>query len=162
MSKSSLRLMQGSVFDLLDALRDTHDDQFDYAVHHSDVADFIRARIADDDALGKEVVEDVARKLTRAWVEARKPPVPTQPGQLALWYDPDALLPLGEREVVRMNIAKGPQVERWRSVLTQNFESQSLAYFGHMSYIDDRLPRMRDGDRTLGDVEDDLVEIADE
>ena len=145
--------MRQGAYALLDELSKVHDAEFDWAVHVPDVTAYIRKAIADESELGNLVVVDIARKLTQAYVEHRAPPVPTEAGQLALWYDPDALLTLGDREVVRMEDARSQHVERWRTVLTVNFQAQSAAYFGHTSYIDDRLPRLRAADATLGEVE---------
>jgi hypothetical protein len=153
MTDPNLRLMQRSVNALLDELSETHDKEFDWAIHVPDVAKFIRKAITDEQELGDAVLTDVARKLTRAYVEAKAPPVPKEPGQLALFYDAKALCSLGGREVCRMEIMQAQHTERWRTVLTVNFQAQANAYFGHVAYIDDRLPRQRAGDLTLGEVE---------
>lgn len=128
--------------------------EFDWAVLVPDVKAILKREMGEDSMLEEELLDDIARTLTREHVAHRKPPVPSDTSQLALFYDPDALMALGEREVIRMADARAPHVERYRTVLTANFHSQSNAYFGRVAYIDDRLVALRERGCTLAEVED--------
>lgn len=134
--------------------------EFDWAVIVPDVKTILKREIREDSMLEDELLDDLARTLTRDYVSNNTPPIPSDLAQLALFYDADALLTLGDREVIRMADARARHLEQYRTVLTRNFESQSNAYFGRMAYIDDRLGPLRDLGCTLAEVEHGVTERA--
>lgn len=150
-----MKLVTREVNDLLDLLSLSRSrlGEHDWHDYIPDVIDRLRSLIGDDDLAGEELLHETATRLVREYVHRQSPPIPKDTAQLALFYEPDALLALGESQVIRMAEARAPHIERWRSVLTTNFQAQSSAYFGRMSYIDDRLERLRADDLTLADVE---------
>ena len=127
--------------------------EFDWATLVPDVKSAIRAAMQDDEIFEQELLDEIARKLTEAHVHRSTPSVPSDTTQLALFYEPDALLTLGDREVIRMADARAAHLERHRAVKTKNFHAQSSAYFGWMSYIDDRLVPLRELGCTLAEIE---------
>lgn len=132
--------------------------EFDWAVLVPDVKLLIKREMRDDSMVEEELLDDIARTLTRDYVHQQAPPIPENTAQLSLFYAPDALLPLGDREVIRMADARAPHVERARTVYTKNFQAQSSAYFGRMAYFDDRLIPLRELGCTLAEVEANLDE----
>lgn len=127
--------------------------EFDWEDLIPDVARELKRAAADDVMLEEEMWTDVARTLTREFIRSRSPVIPKDCAQLTLFYDPDALLTLGDREVISMRDCEAPHLERHRAVLTNNFQAQSTAYFAWMGYIDDRLPKLRSQGGTLAGVE---------
>lgn len=127
--------------------------EFDWEDLVPDVARELKRAGADDVMLTDEVWMDVARRVTRDFITSRKPMLPSDTAQLALFYEPDALLTLGGREVIAMSDAEAPHLERHRVVLTTNFSAQSNSFFAWMGYIDDRLPKLRLSGGTLGEIE---------
>jgi len=128
--------------------------EFDWEDLVPDVARELKKAGADDLMLANEVWLDVARRLTRDFIRSRSPSIPSDTAQLALFYEPDALLTLGGREVIAMRDAEAVHLERHRTVLTNNFQAQSVAYFAWVGYIDDRLPRLRESGGTLAQIEE--------
>jgi hypothetical protein len=127
--------------------------EFDWAILVPDFTVMLKREIEDDSQVLDELLDDISRGIVRDFVRSNAPPVPDDTDQLALFYDADALLSLGDREVIRMANARAVHLERYRTVLTTNFQSQSNAYFGRMAYIDDRLVPLRDRGCTLAEVE---------
>lgn len=154
-TRSKLRDIIGNLFTNRSRLG-----EFDWAILVPDVKSGIRLAMGDDAILEDELLDEIARRLTFEFVQRSKPPVPSDTSQLSLFYDPDALMPLGEREVIRMADARAAHVERWRTVLTANFQAQSNAYFGRVAYIDDRLVSLREAGCTLAEVEAHEIEAA--
>jgi len=129
--------------------------EFDWEDLVPDVAHELKSAASDDVMLAEEVWTYIAREITRGFIRAKAPVLPSDTAQLVLFYEPDALLTLGDREVIAMADANAQHLERHRSVLTSNFHAQSNAYFAWVEYIDDRLPKLRARDCTLAEVEAD-------
>lgn len=110
-------------------------------------------KIIEDDETGLDTRYEIARIITSDFFHGRVPKVPEDTSQLALFFDPEAYLTLGGGQRIRMADAQATHVERWRSVETANFQSQSSSFFFKMNYIDDRLPTLRERDCKLGEIE---------
>lgn len=131
---------------------------FDWAVIVPDVARHLRDTVADDDGMALEVFSALGHYLVHAHTESASPPMPKGPGgQIEMWYEPDALLHLGGREVVRMADTRADDLRRYEKVIEANFAAQSAAYEARMAYINDRLPRLLASGMTLAEIESSLA-----
>lgn len=86
--------------------------EFDWEELVPDVVHLLKRAGEDSLMLAEEVWYDVARRLTRDFIRSRSPSLPDDTAQLALFYEPDALLTLGGREVIAMRDAGGQLRDR--------------------------------------------------
>lgn len=110
-------------------------------------------KIIEDDETGLDTRYEIARIITSDFFHGRVPKVPEDTSQLSMFFDADAYLTLGGGQRIRMADAKADHVERWRRVETSNFQAQSGSFFFKMSYIDERLPVLRERECNLGEIE---------
>lgn len=155
MAKQGLALVKKELAPILENLAraKSRHGEFDWHELVPDVATKLRHLISDDSEVGLDATYELARIVTADFFRDRVPKIPEDQSQLALFYDPDAYLTLGEGQRIRMADAQAPHVERWRTVETSNFQSQSSAYFFKMRYIDERLPELRDRECSLSEID---------
>lgn len=155
MGMNGLALAKREIAETLDLLvvNRSRIGEFDWQDLVPDVARALKRAAADDLMLADEAWTDIARRITSDFIRSKSPSIPSDTAQLTLFYEAEALLTLGGREVIAMADAEAPHLERHRAVLTNNFQAQSTAYFAWMGYIEDRLPKLRATGETLGRIE---------
>lgn len=124
----------------------------EYRADHA--AKLLAERYQEDPDLAEEIAVKAARQDLSKWEHSHAPKRREIEGQGTLFYDPQAILVLGDNERVMMAKAKPVHARRRVLVLTRNLRAQIEAMQTELSYWDDRLDDWPEK-RTLDQIERD-------